>query len=315
MTGIVILNYNNAKDTIICVESIKKINTSKSDYFIIIVDNKSTTDEFELLFNSLACDKSKVVENFDHGIENIESTFQIGESLFLIRSSTNLGYAGGNNLGIKFCLFKVKTDYFWILNNDTTVDKESLNELISVSKDFEDNALVGSSLFDYNNHSIPQAYFTKYNKFLGVTKSVMHDFNGVLPKENLFTLSYLVGASFLFSMSVFRTLKYLPEIYFLYYEDIEFCTTAKKMGMQLVVSNRSLVYHKTGGTTNNGLKVKSNLSDYYYIRNKLLFTRRNYPNYLIFIYISLVITFFKRLILNQRFSVLTFSKAILGKKY
>src|ERR1035437_2216086 len=117
---IVLLNWNGFNDTVECVNSIKKI--SYGNYEIIIVDNESEND-FEKL-------------------ENIYSN-----EIILIRSDVNLGFAGGNNLGIKYAL-KNDADFVLLLNNDTTVDPDFLDGLIKsgIEKEF---GIVAPKILNY----------------------------------------------------------------------------------------------------------------------------------------------------------------------
>ncbi|KKQ42911.1 MAG: hypothetical protein US61_C0019G0011, partial [Parcubacteria group bacterium GW2011_GWE2_37_8] len=105
--AIIIVNWNNAKDTVDCIESIKKI--IYRNYKIFLIDNGSGDGSF-VKFQSLYA-----------GISGIE----------ILRLNDNLGFSGGNNIGIKKALDE-KFDYVLLLNNDTTVEPNFLDELIKI---------------------------------------------------------------------------------------------------------------------------------------------------------------------------------------
>lgn len=108
--SIVILNYNGISDTIECIESLNKISTP--EFNVIIVDNGSKEDEAKII-------KSK-----------------LGNGVITIRSDTNFGFAGGNNLGIKYALGHIFSEYTLLLNNDTIVEPNFLSKLLfGIKKD------------------------------------------------------------------------------------------------------------------------------------------------------------------------------------
>jgi len=105
--SIIILNWNGLKDTIECLESLKKI--TYPNYEVIVVDNDSKGNDADIL-----------EERYKNYIR-------------VIRNKENLGFAGGNNVAIRQVLKEEKSDYILLLNNDTIVEPNFLEELIKIA--------------------------------------------------------------------------------------------------------------------------------------------------------------------------------------
>ncbi|MCT7635632.1 glycosyltransferase [Aliarcobacter butzleri] len=129
MIYIIILNYNGWKDTIECLESLKCI---QEDYKIVLIDNKSTDDSIDKL------------ENW------IQNQKELSSNLIFIKSSENNGYAAGNNIGIKYVESQEDAEFIWILNNDTLIKADILENLLNCYKNLENEniALLGSKILN-----------------------------------------------------------------------------------------------------------------------------------------------------------------------
>lgn len=265
MVGIVILNYNNAQDTMECIESILQLNCN--DWICYIVDNHSDLE---------------IYAKISAYIESLKNN-----RVLLIRNSDNLGYAGGNNIGIMHAISD-GADYVWILNNDTTVDNMSLSYMLNKMYTDSDIGLCGSKLIYSWNRDKIQGYGGKYNKYFG-TSTYITDINQINDMD------YVIGASVLVSRKFLQDIGLMSEDYFLYYEELDWAERAKgryKIGCAV----NSIVYHKEGGTiNNNSRKEKSYISDYYSLKNRLLFTKKFYNRYLPLVMIGLLIAIVNRI--------------------
>ena len=116
---IVIINYNGAADTIECLQSLEKINYKNVE--IVVIDNGSTDNSVDVL--------KKHKNNFR-----------------LLTSETNLGFAGGNNIGIKYAL-RNGADFVLLLNNDTLVNPDFVDHLLATARTAESIGIVGGKIF------------------------------------------------------------------------------------------------------------------------------------------------------------------------
>lgn len=240
---IVILNYNTINDTVECINSLKNIDYS--NYEIAVVDNSETMD----CYNSL--------------------TGKFNEYK-IIRADENLGYANGNNIGIKYALDN-GADYICVLNNDVIVENDFLSKIVKVLNENEDAGIAGPCICEYKDRSKVQCAGASISLYTGLTKRIgrgmLYDNSN---KEN-YDVDFLGGASFVCKREVFERVGLIPENYFLFFEETEFCIKAKKSGYRLICVNESKVYHKGSST----ISKFGGLSYYFLNRNRVVFIKRN----------------------------------------
>lgn len=251
MTYIIILNYNGWQDTIECLKSIRLL---KEDYKIVLVDNKSTDDSIEKL--------EKWIQNQN------ESSF----NLIFIKSSENNGYAAGNNLGIKYVVNQNDAGFVWILNNDTLIQEDTLKNLINCYKSLENEniALLGSEILneDLSLQSIGHLS-NKYTK------------DEIKSRSNM-EVEHISGCSVFFRADKIKEIGYIPEEYFLYYEETDWMKSIKQKGFKIFTCLSSQLIHKHAKSTGG---VYSAFVVYYMTRNQILFNKKylNSIKYYLFI--------------------------------
>lgn len=239
---IIILNFNSIDETINCLKSLSKI--TYNNYKIVVVDNAS-------------CDNS---------IEKLEAI----KDIKLIKSTKNFGYANGNNLGIRYALDS-GADYICVLNNDVEVDKRFLEPLIDYLTEHIDVGGVGPCILDYKHKDIVQALGGTIDFYRGLALGRCKGKNINEIYESITDVDYLGGACFVCRSEVFDRLGLIPENYFLFYEETEFCVKMKKIGYKLFCIKESKVYHKGSAT----ISKFGGLSYYFLNRNRIIFMRRN----------------------------------------
>lgn len=255
-TAIIILNYNSSGQTIECVQSVKNI--TYPDYEIIVVDNNSKDDSVNLIKASYP-------------------------DITLLKSIDNLGYASGNNLGMKYALDK-GFEYICILNNDAAVDKEFLQPVINVLINHKEAAAAGPSICYYGQDDVIQAMGGNINLFTGLSSLKFKDKKHSEIKESLYSVDYLGGACFVVKADILKKYGLIPENYFLFYEETEFFLNIKNHGYKLLSVRDSKVYHKVSGT----ISKYEGLSYFFLNRNRIIFVRRNaklYHKIIFFFYI------------------------------
>ena len=285
---IIVLNYKNYKDTLMCLESLLEL--KYNNFSIIVIDNASNDGSSEKIM--------QWIQNYSNNI-----------SIEFIESKFNLGYAGGNNIGIRKALQDEEMKYVWVLNNDTIVNKEALAELVMEMNSDIHIGICGSKLiYNWDRNQI-QGYGGWYHKFFGMGGTVKDE-------KKISEIDYVIGASMFFRRKVFETTGLFSEDYFLYFEELDFSQRIKgKFKMACAIN--SIVFHKEGASIgSNGRKPqeKSMLSDYYLIRNRILFTKKYCPLYLPTVYIGLIYAIFNRLRRKQFNRVPMIIKLMLGIK-
>lgn len=240
LVSIITVNYNQTAVTCELLESLQKITYPNIEVFV--VDNAS-------------------VEN---PTETIKTRYP---NVKVIVSHRNLGFAGGNNLGIT----QAQGTYLMFLNNDTEVHPQFLEPMV---EDMEQNPTIGivaSKLHFYHTPNVIQfagstplhpIRMASYAVGYGETDTGQYD-------DKMFThLAH--GAAMMVRKSVIQKAGLMPEEYFLYYEEIDWCERIKKAGYRILFEPKSLVYHKESISVGK----KSAFQLYYKTRNRILLARR-----------------------------------------
>jgi len=229
--------------------------------------------------------------------------------LVFIQTGHNGGFAFGNNIGIKYALAKGDFEYICFLNNDTVIEKDALLKLVKKFEKYrklgKKIGIVGSKLLYYDNPKVIQGIGGMYNKWFAVTKHLgvfeedkgQYDNEGVLDR-----IDYIIGASMLVSRNFIKEVGLMCEDYFLYFEELDWTLRGKQKGYELGYCWESKVYHKEGksiGSSSKG-EEKSDIADYYGLRNRILFTKKFYPKYLWSVYLGFVGVIFNRIRRRQR---------------
>ena len=295
---IVILNWNSWKDTFACLDSVFK--TTYAGYRVIVCDNHSTDGSFRHLRSYLSGRFQNAVSGGqlswpDHRtaqrVESAELCSPLSSpgdgtgcehGVVLVRTAFNLGFAGGNNIGITFALSQGNADYIWILNNDTIVEPETLSAMVERMKAVPGAGICGSTLLYHDDpQRIQSLGGARYLKWAGI--GVQLGANERWPidvrtdsieKE----MSYVSGASMLVSKRFLETVGLMEESYFLYFEEIDWAQRAAGR-LKFVYAPGSIVYHKEGGAigSSGSGKHRSPQSFFWLTRSRLLFTAKYYP--------------------------------------
>ncbi len=224
--NIIILNWNGWEDTINCVNSLKGIDCSEL-YKIIIIDNCSTDDS----------------------VKRIKKTFP---EIELIQNDSNLGFGGGCNTGLLRSI-QDNTEFVWLLNNDTTVYADSLQELLNTANSNSNIGIIGSVLYFMNDATSIQTWGGGYISFwTGMAKHILN-------KKDVHKLQYVTGASMLIRIKALNEVGVFDHAsYFMYWEDTDLCFRFKKNGWILAVAENSKVLHKESASfiNNNYLLVR-----------------------------------------------------------
>lgn len=319
---IVVLNYNNAKDTIECINSL--LNLQYGNYSIIVVDNASSDQSYAELNSFLSA--SFLSFNFEFYSELIEELKRFrneqNRSITLVKAKYNHGYANGNNIGLNIALADKKCSYVWILNNDTVVDRNALASLVDYDVQGKENdknyGLIGSKLIFYHSRNTVQCVGGRYIRFWGFPRQIglgmdKNTINSINEKK----LDYVSGASVFTTREFLDNVGLMDETYFLYFEELDWAIRAKKKSFELGYCNESLVFHKDGASTKEQIYtlLSSPFSDYHFTRSKLRFVRKFYKNYLIPVYFSFLLTILNRVRRKQFKNIPSIFNAIFDAKY
>lgn len=233
---IVVVNYMGWRDTLGCLKSLRALDYKNSE--VVVVDNFSP----------------------DESVTRIRQTYP---DVTLLRTPMNLGFAGGNNVGIRHAI-NAGSDWIWLLNNDTRVQPDTLRELVAVGEASVDVGVVGALLLDIAYpHAVQARGGGRLNMFLATTS--------VVDRAEPPRLDHIIGASMLIRREALQQIGLLDETYFFYLEDTDFSLRARRAGWILAVAERAVVYHKGGGTLAGHPSLRSLEADLHHARGTGVF--------------------------------------------
>ena len=242
---LVVLNWNNAGDTLQCLASLESL--TYPNYGLLVVDNGSTDDS----------------------VQRIRAVYP---TVTLLETGENLGYAGGNNVGIRYAL-EHEADLICILNNDVAVAPDFLEPLFSVLLSDPKMGVVTPLIADMANPDYAWTLGAALNRR---NATVLRLFTGEKVRNVIikapFEVDVAPGSAMLVRREVFENVGLMNEDFFLYYEESDWSLLVKKAGYRIVAVPQSLVWHKVSAA----LGESSPVIDYYMQRNYLLFITRHW---------------------------------------
>lgn len=251
--AIVILHFAEKKQTLSCLLSINKLEAKGLKTEVIVVNNnpKENLHDLETKFNKFS----------------------------FLETGKNLGYAAGNNFGIRKAL-KEKPDFVFVINNDTVLDEKILLNLIEFAKTDKKIGILGPKIyFAPGDEFHKERYQVKdqgkviwYAGGLIDWLNIVSSHRGVdeIDHEQYDTpmeTDFVSGCAMLVKKEVWEKIGFFDERFFLYWEDVDFCQRARKAGFKIVFVPQAKLWHANAGSS----EVGGVLHDYYMTRNRLLF--------------------------------------------
>jgi GT2 family glycosyltransferase len=243
--SLITVNYNQEKVTLELLESVYHSN-DYTDFEMIVVDNGSTSNPIALFQQS-----------FPQAI--------------YIRSEKNLGFAGGNNLGIR----QAEGKYLFFINNDTTLNKSLIGDLVNCLDEKPKVGIVSPMIMYHEKPELIQyAGYSPMNFYTGRNTCVgQHEQNRGQYDKHAGITGYAHGAAMMVRREAIAQAGMMPENFFLYYEEMDWCERIKDAGYQVWIEPRAHILHKESISVGKN----SPLKEYYLNRNRILFIRRNAP--------------------------------------
>lgn len=329
---IVVLNWNSWRDTIECLESVLALADTR--YRIVVCDNGSTDGSLNALM-SWAEGRLTYRSRRENGLSHLapsvarpipyacldQSTLDSHpeDSLIFIDNAENLGFAAGNNVGIRFALNQTDMSHVWLLNNDTVVEPDALLRMRERMGSDASIGCCGSLIKFYDDPSVVQAVGgCRFNLHTGVASETLGRY---LPDsvpldidEYEAQMDYISGASMLVSREFLENVGLMEEGYFLYYEEIDWAVRAQGQ-YRLAIAGESVVYHKEGRSIGSASLARpaSSKSELYLHRSRLRFMRLHRPLWLPVSYLTSMLQMFNRIRQGRYETAMTLARLLLGR--
>lgn len=257
---IILLNWNNRKDTMNCIDSINRLDYP--NFKVVVVDNGS----------------------IDGSPEIIKKKFPM---VHLIRNKENLGFSIGNNVGIRYALRR-DAKYVFVLNNDTILDKNCLRELVKVAESDLKIGIVGPKIYIFDG-SQNRIWFAggKTNWWKGEAKHIGFNEEDEGQYDVVKEVDFITGCALLIKRKVIKEIGLFDPFYSpIYFEDADWCSRARRDGYKIVYVPKAKLWHKKDIS----IRKHSHGVVYLVTRNRLLFMRKNaekihLPMFLIYFFI------------------------------
>ena len=247
-----IVNYNDTHNTLLLIQAIKNLKIDDINLRVVITDNAS---------------KDPIKPSDDKLAE-------------IIQSKTNLGFAGGQNLGLRYAL-ENGADYVMVMNTDVVIDKNIIVELLDTFRQKPDAGIVSPKIYFAPGFEFHKERYEKENlgKVIWYAGGIM-DWKNVIGShrgvddvdrgqyEELEKTDFASGCCMMIKKEVLDGIGMFDEKYFLYYEDNDLCQRALRKGFSLYYQPKAKMWHKNAGSTGGS---GSSLHDYYITRNRLIF--------------------------------------------
>jgi GT2 family glycosyltransferase len=290
--AILLLNWNGWKDTVECLNSLFRL--EYDNFTVILCDNASTDSSVERIRewsrDPVATDSPAHHRQGQSKGRGLPASIPLTEltraeaeagaadsvsRVLLVHNGDNLGFAQGNNVGLRYVLARPEIDYVWILNNDVVVDSESLTELVRCAQLEARVGGVGSTIFEYSEPDVIQAagggVFSRRNIIPRLITRPRRR-RGRSPHAPP-RLDFISGACMLVGVNELRHVGLIDEAFFIYCEDVDLGVRIRASGRHLLHARDSKIWHKGGSTVGH----RSTRHDYYTVRNMLALTRKHYP--------------------------------------
>lgn len=243
LLSIILVNYKQAGQTIECVRSLEK--SSFRDFKAIIVDNESTSESASELRTHCP-------------------------DAIVLPCGSNLGFAGGNNVGIRYAI-ESKSDLILLLNNDTIVHENLLETLVNTIQSQKTIGVVGAKVYYEDRRDL--LWFAGgrlfIDKALATHRGIQEKDDGLF--DTLQETDFVTGCCLMTKREVIEHIGMLDTGFFLYYEDSDFCIRARDAGYSVLYQPKAVLYHKVSHST----ELDSPVYIYFNLRNKILFLKKH----------------------------------------
>lgn len=293
--AVILVNWRSAPDTIECLETLLR---SSIPVHAIVCDNDSGDRSVDAIAAWAAGDTGVALRNqalahlvesalqrpvdFDHLRPGQSLPNGPRKPLTIVETGGNLGYAGGNNAGLRLALANPAITHFWLLNNDTVVEADTAARILACFDARPELGMLGTDLRLYHDpERLQMQGVLSFDKWTGRAVGIgagLHKSEALPAQQVEARTDFICGASLTVSRDFLNQIGLLEDRYFLYYEEIDWAVRGRAR-FSLGYCSGAIVYHKEGASagSSSGSDRRSPLSEYHHTRSRLIFSSLHYP--------------------------------------
>jgi len=243
--AVIVLNWNGTDDTVECLHSLMRVDYPHWE--IVVVDNGSRQSP-----------RARIAAEFP--------------SVTYVETAQNLGYAGGNNVGIRHALASGH-DYVFVLNNDTIVEPDFLAQAVAVAEADPSIGVVGIKVLAWDQPGRVWVAYGRITYRQSLVRLVGYYGRDDGTYDEQRDVEWIPGTAMLFPRRALERVGIFDEAFFAYHEDVDWCTRAREQGFRVVFTPRARIHHK--GHRSSGGKGYVTPRQYLAGRNMVLFVRKH----------------------------------------
>lgn len=324
---LVVLNWNNGRDTLDCLESVLSV-VDPAIAGVVVCDNGSTDDSRDQI-SRWAARRSVAMPAYRWSEGEFQPSDEVGvpsgvagvPRFVWVQTGANLGFAGGNNIGMRFVQQREAFDQILLLNNDALLTPGAVSAMAGRMQQDPAVGMCGCTVVYHHTPDRVQAWGGAHFRpwlaranHLGAHAAVATKPEAAAVESQL---DYILGAALMISRPCLQAIGLMEERYFLYYEEIDWAVRARRAGYGLAFAPGAVIFHKEGGSigSSSNKARRSLLSEHYMVRSALLFSRKFYPYYLPSVIVFLLAKTLQLLFRRDRQRVWVRLKAMAGLPY
>lgn len=333
---VVVLNWNGWKDTLPCLESL--LVSQDATIRVVVCDNASVDDSLGQIEAWAAGDLpanipahprlSRLLGRRQQPVPFVRidrASAEVGDNaadtkLVLVENGANLGFAAGNNVGLRFALAQPDMTHVWLLNNDTLVEPDCLKMMLARLQCEAKPAACGSMIHFFDRPELLQAVGgNRFNRVTGSAGCSEGRFNHEDSRLDLANIeneiAYLSGCSLLLPREFMQSVGLMCEDYFLYYEEVDWFTRAAGR-FPLCIAADAHLYHKEGASigSRSSRGAASTVAEFHMFRSRLIFMRKHNAVYFCVSYLHSWLAVCMRLLRGEFDNARTIAAVLLGKR-
>lgn len=243
--AVIILTWNQRDLTLDCLASLVEMDYPVEKLQIIVVDNGSGDDT-----------AATVRQRFPHAV--------------MLENGDNLGFAEGNNVGIRRALAG-PAEYIMLLNNDTIVDRQMFSELIEAMDQHPGVGIVGPKMLYFDPPDLIWCAGNRIDWRMGGSIRLQAEEPDSAANQSPCEVDFITACGILLRRQVIEQIGLLDQRFFIYYEETDWCVRANHAGWKILYVPAARLWHKVSAT----MGTTSPATDYYMNRNVLLFLAKN----------------------------------------